>query len=168
MKLALPKPRRHMWVEIWLHVFLTSAVVGGWWSTSRSGRSVPGDQKPAPTEKEAGWAPQTVWAFWGKKYFLALPGFVSRSSNLQTSCYTDYANTTWIVAGGGGGDKNLLLWINVSQCFLCYVIHLPTATKRQWTPHHSTPQCTPYQTHTTQHHNAHHTKHTPLNTINVH
>ena len=63
MKLSLSKPRRHIGVEVWLHVFLTSALVGGWWSTTRSGRSASGDQKPVATEKEAGWVPQPVWAF---------------------------------------------------------------------------------------------------------
>jgi hypothetical protein len=42
--------------------FLTSALEGGEWSASRSGRALPPDKEPpVPTVREAGWAPQPVW-----------------------------------------------------------------------------------------------------------
>jgi hypothetical protein len=40
----------------------TSALDGGEWSASRSGRDLaPGKGPPVPTVQEAGWAPETVW-----------------------------------------------------------------------------------------------------------
>jgi hypothetical protein len=42
--------------------FTTSAVDGGEWTTSRSGRALPlGKGSPAPIVQEAGWAPEPVW-----------------------------------------------------------------------------------------------------------
>jgi hypothetical protein len=42
--------------------FLTSALEGGEWSESRSGRSLPpGKEPPVPIVQEAGWAPEPVW-----------------------------------------------------------------------------------------------------------
>jgi hypothetical protein len=39
--------------------FLTSALEGGEWSASRSGRALPpGKEPPVPTVQEAGWAPE--------------------------------------------------------------------------------------------------------------
>jgi hypothetical protein len=32
--------------DVYIHVFLTSALVGGEWSTSRPGRSIPGERVP--------------------------------------------------------------------------------------------------------------------------
>jgi hypothetical protein len=41
---------------------LTSALEGGEWSASRSGRALPpGKEPPVPTVQEAGWAPEPVW-----------------------------------------------------------------------------------------------------------
>jgi hypothetical protein len=37
--------------------FLTSALDGGEWSASHSGRALP----PVPIVQEAGWAPEPVW-----------------------------------------------------------------------------------------------------------
>jgi hypothetical protein len=33
-------------VDVWIHVFLTSALVGGEWSASRPGRFTPGERAP--------------------------------------------------------------------------------------------------------------------------
>ena len=38
----------------------TSALDGGGWSTSRSGRFTPG-KDPVPIVQEAGWAPGPIW-----------------------------------------------------------------------------------------------------------
>jgi hypothetical protein len=44
------------------HSFSTSALDGGEWSASRSGRSLPpGKGPPVPIVQEAGWAPEPVW-----------------------------------------------------------------------------------------------------------
>jgi hypothetical protein len=42
--------------------FSTSAIDGGEWSVSRSGRAIlPGKGPPVPIVQEAGWAPEPVW-----------------------------------------------------------------------------------------------------------
>jgi hypothetical protein len=42
--------------------FLTSALEGGEWSASCSGRALPpGKEPPVPSVQEAGWAPDPVW-----------------------------------------------------------------------------------------------------------
>jgi hypothetical protein len=35
-------------VDVQIHIFLTSALVGGEWSTSRPGRFTPGKEPPVP------------------------------------------------------------------------------------------------------------------------
>jgi hypothetical protein len=35
-------------VDVYIHVFLTSALVGGEWSASRLGRLTPGEETPEP------------------------------------------------------------------------------------------------------------------------
>jgi hypothetical protein len=39
-------------VDVYAHVFLTSALVGGEWSTSCPGRYTPGKEPPVPIGKE--------------------------------------------------------------------------------------------------------------------
>jgi hypothetical protein len=39
------------------YLFTTSALDGGEWSASRSGRALP----PGPIGQEAGWVPEPVW-----------------------------------------------------------------------------------------------------------
>jgi hypothetical protein len=41
-------------MDVWIHIFLTSALVGGEWSTSRSGRFTPGERVPG-THWRGGW-----------------------------------------------------------------------------------------------------------------
>jgi hypothetical protein len=47
-------------VDIWIHVFLTSALVAGEGSVSYPSFT-PGERNPVPTEKEAGWVSEIVW-----------------------------------------------------------------------------------------------------------
>jgi hypothetical protein len=47
------------WMNVYIHVFLTSTLAGGKWSASRPGRFTPGEI--APTEYEAGWTAEPVW-----------------------------------------------------------------------------------------------------------
>jgi hypothetical protein len=46
-----------------IHI-LTSALVGGKWSSSRPGRFTPGEGTPLCIKYEAGWAPKPVWIMW--------------------------------------------------------------------------------------------------------
>jgi hypothetical protein len=41
-------------VDVWIHVFLTSALVGGEWSASHPGRFIPGERAPG-THWIGGW-----------------------------------------------------------------------------------------------------------------
>jgi hypothetical protein len=57
--------------------FLSSALDGGEYSASRSGRALaPGNGPPVPTVQEAGWAPEPVW-----KVSLALALSVTHSTS---------------------------------------------------------------------------------------
>jgi hypothetical protein len=48
--------------EYSFYSFLTSALDGGEWSTSRPGRALPrGKDPPVPIAQEAGWATEPVW-----------------------------------------------------------------------------------------------------------
>jgi hypothetical protein len=51
-------------VDVWIHVFLTSALVEGEWSTSSPGRFKPGEIDPG-THGIGGWVgPERVWTTW--------------------------------------------------------------------------------------------------------
>jgi hypothetical protein len=65
---------------------LTSALRGGWWSTQRLGRFIPGKRDPVPIVWEAGWASVSVWT--GAKKILP-PGFDPRTVQSVASRYTD-------------------------------------------------------------------------------
>jgi len=60
-ELSLSTAWRHTGgVEVQLHSFLTSALDGGEWTTTRPDRCIPGGRNPVPTEQEAGR--DEVWA----------------------------------------------------------------------------------------------------------
>ena len=60
---------------------LTSEVDGGEWLFSDPSRFTPGEGTPVPTEKEAAWASEPVWTFWGKSNFLSVPEFSGQKMN---------------------------------------------------------------------------------------
>jgi hypothetical protein len=74
-------------VYVQIHIFLTSALVGGEWSASRPGRFTPS------THWEAGWAPEPVWKTWRRKNSWPYRDWNSDLSVVQpvASRYTDYA-----------------------------------------------------------------------------
>jgi hypothetical protein len=51
-------------VDVWIHIFLTSALVGGERSASGPGRFTPEEEPQVPIVQEAGWAPEQVWTIW--------------------------------------------------------------------------------------------------------
>jgi hypothetical protein len=72
-------------MDVYIHVFLTSALVGGEWSTSRPGRFIPGER-----------APRTVLDDVKKRKISPLPGLELRNLRFQpvASRYTDCAIST--------------------------------------------------------------------------
>jgi hypothetical protein len=54
-------------VDIWIHVFLTSALVVCEWSDSRFGRFTPGERAPVPIGWEFGCASEPVWTTWRRE-----------------------------------------------------------------------------------------------------
>jgi hypothetical protein len=55
-------------VDVYIHIFLTSALVGGEWSASRPAALSPGKEPPVPIGQEAGLDDVE------KRKFLTLPG----------------------------------------------------------------------------------------------
>jgi hypothetical protein len=51
-------------VDVYIHIFLTSALVGGEWSASRPGRFTPGKEPSVPIVKEVGWTPSAGVDAW--------------------------------------------------------------------------------------------------------
>jgi len=68
-------------VEVSLRAFLTSAVDGGQWSASRTGRFTYGKEPPVPIAQEAGWGPEPVWTGGREKESLPLPKIEPWSSS---------------------------------------------------------------------------------------
>jgi hypothetical protein len=61
-------------LDVLIHIFLTSALVGGEWSASRPGRFTPGERAPG-THRIGGWVgPRTGLDDMEKRKFLTLPG----------------------------------------------------------------------------------------------
>jgi hypothetical protein len=61
-------------VDVWTHVFLTSALVGGEWSASRPGRFTLGERAP-DTHWIGGWVdPRAGLDNVEKRKYLTLPG----------------------------------------------------------------------------------------------
>lgn len=53
-------------VAVWIHVFLTSALVGGEWAALLPVRFIPGRAPQLLTGQEAGWDPEPLWTIWGR------------------------------------------------------------------------------------------------------
>jgi hypothetical protein len=47
--------------------FLTSALDGGEWLTSRPGYPNPGTSPPEPIGWDTGWSPEPVWTLWNRE-----------------------------------------------------------------------------------------------------
>jgi hypothetical protein len=65
-------------VDVYIHIFLTSALTGGEWSASRPGRFTAGDKAPG-THSIGGWVDlRTGLEDVEKRKFLTLPGLELR------------------------------------------------------------------------------------------
>jgi hypothetical protein len=71
-------------VDAWIHVFLTSALVGGEWSASRLGRFNPGERDTG-THSIGDWmGHKTGLDNMEKRKFLPLPSVVQPAASLYT------------------------------------------------------------------------------------
>jgi hypothetical protein len=78
-------------VDVQIHIFLTSALVGGEWSASRPGCSTSGERAPG-TLWIGGWVdPRASLDDMKKRKFLTLLGLELRPLGRPASGYTDYA-----------------------------------------------------------------------------
>jgi hypothetical protein len=79
---------------MYIHSFLTSALVGCEWSLSRPHSFIPGKEPPVSTEYEARRATEPVWTIWGSENSLPYCGSNSDPSGVQfvairyTNCAT--------------------------------------------------------------------------------
>jgi hypothetical protein len=64
-------------VDVYIHIFLTSALIGGEWSTSRPGRFTPGEIAPR-THWIGGWVDLRAGLDDVKRKFLTLSGLELR------------------------------------------------------------------------------------------
>jgi hypothetical protein len=83
-------------LDVWIHVFFTSALVGGEWLASRPDRFTPGERTPG-THRIGGWVgPRAGMDDAQKIKFLTLPGLELDPSVVQpvVSRYTDCAIPT--------------------------------------------------------------------------
>jgi hypothetical protein len=61
-------------VDVQIHVFFTSALVGGEWTASRPCRSTPAERVIVPIEQETGKAPEPAWTIRRSKFFFYFTG----------------------------------------------------------------------------------------------
>jgi hypothetical protein len=54
-------------VDVYVQIFLTSALAGGEWSASRPDRFTPGKEPSVPIGQETGLVPETVWTTWRRE-----------------------------------------------------------------------------------------------------
>jgi hypothetical protein len=70
-------------VDVYIHIFLISALIGGVWSASRPGRFTPGDRAPG-IHWNGGWVdPRAAPDHVEKRNFYNLPGHELRSLGHQ-------------------------------------------------------------------------------------
>jgi hypothetical protein len=100
-------------VDVSIHIFLTSALLGGEWSASRPGRFIPGKELPVPIVQEVGWTPGPVWTTWRSNN-----SWPYRDSNLNLSVvqpvasrYTDCAIPAILLF-----IKRRFLFLRASDC----------------------------------------------------
>jgi hypothetical protein len=77
-------------MDVWIHVFLTSALVGGEWSASRPGRFTPGKEPPVPIWIGDWVGPSTGLDDVEKRKFLTLLGLELRPLGRPVSSQSLY------------------------------------------------------------------------------
>jgi hypothetical protein len=83
-------------VDVYIHAFLTLAIVGGERSASLPGHITPRERAPVPIGKEAGWASEPVWTMRTKNSCPYLD-LNSNPGNLNSfMCYVCYSSLSQI------------------------------------------------------------------------
>jgi hypothetical protein len=77
-------------VDVWIHIFLTSALAGGEWSVSRPDRFIPGERAPLPIGYKVGWTTVPIWTTLEKRNFFTLPGL----ELVQSAARLSYTGST--------------------------------------------------------------------------
>jgi hypothetical protein len=77
-------------VDVYIHIFLTSALVGGEWSASRPGRFTPGERAPGTHWLEGWVSPRVGLDDVEKRKFLNLPGLELRPLDRPTRSQSLY------------------------------------------------------------------------------
>jgi hypothetical protein len=54
-------------VDVWIHIFLTSALAASEWSAYAPAVLLPGKEAPVPIRSEVGWTPEPVWTMWRRE-----------------------------------------------------------------------------------------------------
>jgi hypothetical protein len=78
-------------VDVQIHIFFTSALVGSEWSASRLGRFTPGEEAPGTLWIEGWVCPTAGLEDVEKRKFLTLKGLELQHLGRPASRYTDYA-----------------------------------------------------------------------------
>jgi hypothetical protein len=99
-------------VDVWIQIFLTSALAGGEWSASRPGRFTPGERAPG-AHLIGGWMnPRAGLEDLERKKFFTLPGLELRSLGRPASSQSLYRlrdqGNIYCHVLGGTGDENAL------------------------------------------------------------
>jgi hypothetical protein len=78
-------------VDVYIHIFLTSALIGCEWSASRPGRFTTGESALGNIVLKAGWAPEWVWTKWRRENLVPAGSHVAVTSAVQpvASRHTD-------------------------------------------------------------------------------
>jgi hypothetical protein len=78
-------------VDVQIHVFLTSTLIGGEWSASRSGRFIKWKEPLVPIRQETGWTSEPVWTTWRRENSCPYRDSNSDPSIVQpvANCYID-------------------------------------------------------------------------------
>jgi hypothetical protein len=121
---SVPPRRRQGERRYSFYSFLTSALDGGVWSASRSGRALaPGKGHPVPIVQEAGWAPEPVWI-----QRLEENPFASAGDRTSTLTWFFQYWIKWTLIPDGKKSRNsktcgIFMYISI---ILCKIQHLNT------------------------------------------
>jgi hypothetical protein len=90
-------PKAYGGVDIWIHIFLTSALAGDEWSASHPGRFTPGEIAPNTDWMEGYVDPRAGLGGVEKRKFLTLPGLEPRPLGYQARSQSLYRLRGYVI-----------------------------------------------------------------------